>query len=368
MPFAEYLEMALYDPGGGFYAGGGRAGRGGDFLTSPEVGPLFAAVVARALDTWWDGLGRPDPYVVVEAGAGVGTLAAGVLAAAPRCGPALRYVLVERSAALRARQATTLELAPPAWALGPAHPGDDDFGVPATGLGSGPVATALAELPATSSTGVVLANELLDNLRFSLLVRSDDSWSEVRVGEDAGRLVEVLVPAASALAAEADVLAPGAPEGGRVPIQHAAGDWLRAALATLERGRVVVVDYADTTASMAGRPWSDWLRTYRGHARGGHPLGAPGESDITCEVAVDQLARVRPPDAHRSQAGFLTAHGLTVLVDEARAAWQARAAIGDLEALRARSRTHEAAALTDPTGLGAFTVLEWGTPPDATGE
>ena len=101
IPFADFVELALYDPDGGFYELGGRAGRRGDFLTSPEVGPLFGAVIARALDTWWAGLGCPDPYVVVEAGAGAGALARSVLDAAPSCAPALRYVLVERSAALR---------------------------------------------------------------------------------------------------------------------------------------------------------------------------------------------------------------------------------------------------------------------------
>jgi SAM-dependent MidA family methyltransferase len=77
---------------------------------------------------------------------------------------------------------------------------------------------------------------------------------------------------------------------------------------------------------------------------------------------VDQLAVVRPPSAERSQAEFLRAHGLDAVVEAARARWEERAHIGDLEALRARSVVGEAAALTDPTGLGAFRVLEWETP------
>ena len=78
-----------------------RAAPGRDFVTSPEVGTLFGALVARALDASWHELGAPDPFVVIEAGAGRGRLAADVLRAAPACAPALRYVLVERSAALR---------------------------------------------------------------------------------------------------------------------------------------------------------------------------------------------------------------------------------------------------------------------------
>ena len=103
------------------------------------------------------------------------------------------------------------------------------------------------------------------------------------------------------------------------------------------------------------------MRTYRGHDRGTHPLHAPGTQDITCDVAIDQLAAVRPPDFVRTQAQFLTAHGIDALVEEGRRIWGARAARPDLEALAMRSRIREAEALGDPAGLGAFTVLEWVT-------
>jgi SAM-dependent MidA family methyltransferase len=179
------------------------------------------------------------------------------------------------------------------------------------------------------------------------------------VGEEGGHLVEVLVPAAPELVEEAQRFAPDAPEGGRIPLQHRSREWLRQALATVERGRVVLVDYADATPSMARRPWNEWVRTYRSHGRGGHPLDGPGTQDVTCEVAVDQLARVRPLAADRSQAEFLQDDGIVAFTAEARAAWEERAHIGDLQAMKARSLVNEAAALTDPTGLGAFRVLEW---------
>ncbi len=303
--YDEVVEAALYDPDFGFYETGGAAGRRGDFLTSPEVGPLFGAVLARALETWWAEVGSPEPFTVVEAGAGRGTLRAAVVEA---CRVPLRYVAVERSRALR----------------------PDD---------------AVAGLPQDPFVGVVVANELLDNLPFGLLERTEDGWAEVRVDET---LHEVLVPA--------DGPSIDAPVGSRVPVQRAARAWVEAALALVPAGRVVAFDYADTTASMARRPWTDWVRTYRGHGRGGHPLTELGAQDVTCEVAVDQLPS---PTSDRSQADFLRAHGLHELVEEARRAWEERAHIGDLQALVARSRVSEAAALTDPTGLGAFRVLEW---------
>jgi SAM-dependent MidA family methyltransferase len=360
--FADYVDLALNDPGHGFFSAGGAAGRAGHFLTSAEVGPLFAAVMARALDARWAALGRPDPFVVVEAGAGPGTLAQGVMSARPRCAPALRYVLVERSEADRARLAERLDLEPPGWVLGPLVGGADDPDEVGPRAATGPLATALAELPALRVTGVVLANELVDNLPFLLLERRAPRWLEVRVGEQDGNLVEVLVPAAPDLGAEADRLAPAAPDGGRIPLQHAAVAWLRQALALVERGSVVVFDYADTTPSLAARPWPEWLRTYRGHARGTHPLERPGTQDVTCEVAVDQLSRARAPSSDRTQADFLRAHGLEELLRAARDAWHERAHVGDLEALTWRSRLAEGAALTDPAGLGAFRVLEWEVP------
>jgi SAM-dependent MidA family methyltransferase len=299
------VELALYDPDFGFYQTGGAAGRKGDFLTSPEVGPLFGTVLARAIETWWAELGRPEPFTVVEAGAGRGALRSAITAA---CRAPLRYVAVERSAALR---------------------GED----------------AVADLPGEPFVGVVLANELLDNLPFGLLERTTTGWAEVRVDAD---VREVLVPV------EGPAL--DAPVGARIPVQRAARAWVETALGLVAAGRVIVFDYADTSASMARRPWTDWVRTYRGHTRGGRPLEGLGSQDITCEVAVDQLPA---PTSNRSQADFLRAHGLDALVAEARRAWEERAHIGDLQALVARSRVHEAAALTDPAGLGAFRALEW---------
>jgi SAM-dependent MidA family methyltransferase len=140
-------------------------------------------------------------------------------------------------------------------------------------------------------------------------------------------------------------------------VAHAAASWVREAVALAgPGGRVVAFDYASTTDELAHRPWTDWLRTYRNHARGGHPLEQLGEQDITCEVAVDQLP---PTGRDRSQAEWLRAHGIDELVDAGRATWQERAAVGDLDAVKGRSRITEAEALLDPAGLGAFRVLEW---------
>jgi SAM-dependent MidA family methyltransferase len=356
--FDEFVELALYHQPDGFFAGGGGAGRAGaDFLTSPEVGPLFGAVVANYLDAVWVDLGRPDPFVVVEAAAGRGALAIAVLAAAPECARALRYVLVERSEVLRARQSEHLPLGAPFEILGPSVDPEDP--VPSPTEGTGPLLCSLEELPSEPVDGVVLANELLDNVPFRLFERVAGTWHEVRVTLDGDQLVELLVVAEADVTARLSALAPDAVDGARVPLQQGAVDWLADALGVVRDGAVLVVDYADTTPSLAARPQAEWLRTYVHHGRGDGPLEQPGRQDVTCEVAVDQLARLRAPSSSTTQADWLRQHGIESLVDDGRRRWEAGAATGDLAALAGRSRVREAEALTDPSGLGAFTVLEW---------
>ena len=358
------MEWALYGEPDGFYASGRGAGRRtGDFLTSVEVGPLFGRLVARLADRCWEELGRPSDFTLLDAGAGRGTLARSVLAARPACGDAggLRYVLVERSAALRREHEQLLD-DPPAGAR----------------------VESRADLPDEPITGVIVANELLDNLPCRVLERTADGWAEVYVelesgGEpvasspsgrsdggvighlpsSAGRFAETLRPAPVDVAAVAAALAPDAPVGGRVPLASAAVDWVGRALTGLERGTLVVIDYTDTSASLASRPPREWVRTYRAGARGHDPLVDPGALDITVEVPLDQILAAHPGAAVCDQASFLRTLGIEDLVAEGRAVWHERAALGDLPAIEARSRIHEAESLCDPAGLGAFTVITW---------
>ena len=119
----------------------------------------------------------------------------------------------------------------------------------------------------------------------------------------------------------------------------------------------MAIDYATPiTAMLAGRPYRDWLRTYRNNERGDHYLAAPGTQDITIDVPIDQLPE---PDAVRSQAQFLQRWGIDELVEEGKRIWEEQAARPGLEAMKMRSRISEAEALLDPAGLGAFLVAEW---------
>lgn len=362
--FDRFMEAALYDPADGFFTAGGGAGRSdGDFITSPEVGSLFGAVVARALDAWWEELGRPDPYVVVDAGAGRGQLARDVLRVGPACAPALRYVMVERSPRLRRLQHDDLKLEPPEDALGPAVKLGDDDDDPEPVPGTGPIVTQTEALPAVSFTGVIVANELLDNLPFRLVERSDEGWNEVRVGlDEGGGFSEVLVAAEPDLSAQATELLPEAGPFARLPIQNGVAEWLSECGAVLRRGVVAVVDYADEAPGFAARGPGSWLRTYRGQARGRGPIEAPGDQDITADVVLESLRAAARREGfavveESSQADWLRRHGIEELVEAGRATWEEQAAVGGLEALKGRSRVHEAEALLDPEGLGAHRVV-----------
>lgn len=344
MPVSEYVEACLYDSDGGFYmrSGGGRAGgRSGHFLTAPEVGPLFGAVLARALDAWWGELGEPDPFTVIDWGAGPGTLARSVLASEPGCmaAGALRLVLVELSPAQRD--------------LHPEHP---------LVLSVAQVSDAL---PQGASAGVIVANELLDNLPSDVVRRTAGGWEELTVATDgvgSDRFSLVAIPASLELVAGLPEVAAGA----RVPVQRAARSWVAEARRVLGTGRIVAFDYGVTTEVLAERAdRSDdpaaglgWLRTHREHDDGSWWLADPGSCDITVDVALDQVQADHRAEVC-TQAEFLRGHGIDELVAEGRAAWAERAGVGDLDALKARSRAREAEALLDPDGMGAFNVLVW---------
>lgn len=321
--FDEFMDAALYAPGTGFYATGGVAGRRGDFITSPEVGPLFGSIVARRLDAIWGELGEPEEFVVAEAAAGVGTLARTILAAQPACAQtgALSYVLVETSDPMRARHGDLV----------------------AKGCRSA------AALP-PDGADVTLANELLDNLPTRILERTETGWSEVMV-DPTTRTEAVDVCRDQPEIPDASFVAVGA----RVPFSQRGIAWIEHAL---ERTRhtLIIIDYGADTTELAARGQSNWLRAYRGHQRVDDPLSAPGTADITVDVPFDQLPA---PTARCTQADWLTENGLEPVLEAARRVWEERAHIGDLPAMKARSALTEAGALTDPDGLGAFVIEEW---------
>jgi SAM-dependent MidA family methyltransferase len=330
--FDHYMDASLYGSHG-FYARGHGAGTQRDFLTSPEVGTLFGAVLARRMDTEWDRLGQPSTFTVVEVGAGPGTLARTVFAAQPRCVDTLQYVLVDRAEGMRA--------------LHHEH------------LPAGHV-QSLEELPSAPIVGMVIANELLDNIPTRVVQFDENSgqWIEKFVNTDEGkrqadwRRCEEQPPF--------DHLVQPVRPPWPIPLQRQAGELALRLLQLVQHGSLILIDYMRHTTAEFPPTEGEWMRTYRLHQRGIDPLAQPGDCDITVDVAADQLiAAVGTPTVWQPQSEALVAWGLTDVLSHSASTWATRTSDFDLDALRARSHSSEAPILTDPAGLGGFTVMEW---------
>ena len=269
-------------------------------------------------------------FTVVDYGAGPGTLARGILAASPQCLDALRYIAVEQSADQRAL-----------------HP-DSVMSL----------AELTPEVVGNGVVGVVLANELLDNLAFGQLLNTDGVLLSGVVDEHNGDLRHHFASEPSPELME--VLARSGDLSERILFDQSAAAEVVASIldGVLLRGRLIVIDYARLRSEEVE------VRTYQEHGRAGDPLRDLGTKDITVDVDLEQLqARTRPADAISTQARWLEQHGIDELVEEGRRVWKETASIGDLSALRFRSRIREAEALLASDGLGGFYVAEWITNP-----
>jgi SAM-dependent MidA family methyltransferase len=325
MPFERFMEISLYDPEGFFGGNTLRSEKGGDFLTSPEVSPLFGETLATYVERERERIG--EPFQVVDVGAGSGSLLRSLLDTVD-----VDALAVEASPA--ARQALR-EFLP------------DD--------------RVLTDLP-DSIRGVVIANELIDNLPMALAQRVDDKWRERWVGLDGNKLTFVDAESRPEVLSWLDLFAGEVGDGGWVEVQLAAQRWMSIALHRLEAGSILLIDYGDTTENLQPRRQDGTLRTYRSHHLGPHPLDEPGETDITADVNFSALIATAGATGsevalHR-QDDFLSGLGLRDRLSDLRRAELEAARGGDeMERLRLRTLKTEAETLLHPRGLGDFRVL-----------
>ena len=224
MPFVRYMDLALYDPAGGYYRGPeARPGRAGDFITAPEAHPIFGRAVARVLDETWRRLGEPARFVVREHGAGDGTLALAILDGLRREGSGLeRASRTSRSRSSRAARGDRLATGDAGWA----------------DILTGPAAVA------EPIVGAVLGNEVLDALPVHRVRRREDALVELAVGLDGEQLVEVEIePTTPALGERLVSEGVELVDGQTAEICLALDRWVGDAAAGLARGLLLLIDY-----------------------------------------------------------------------------------------------------------------------------
>ncbi|HEX5671364.1 MAG TPA: SAM-dependent methyltransferase [Acidimicrobiia bacterium] len=328
MPFERFMELALYGPDGYFTSGPLRSEKAGDFLTSPEISPMFGSTLAVFVKQEMGRIG--EPFQLIEVAAGSGTLLGPLLATFPVSARA-----VEVSAAARRALAATL---PEQHIVG-------DF----------------AELP-EPMRGVILANEFVDNLPMAIAQLTPGGWRERWVGLDGDDLTFVDHPVRPEVKAWLLEYAGPVEPGGWVEVQLEAAAWLKTALERLTAGCVVLIDYGDLAENLSPRRRDGTLRTYRSHHLGPHPLDEPGATDITADVNFSALvATARSVGAsvelHR-QDDFLASLGLRQHLGDLRRKELELARRGHSdERLLVRNLVHEAQTLLHPRGLGDFRVL-----------
>ncbi|MBK7023359.1 MAG: SAM-dependent methyltransferase [Sulfuritalea sp.] len=326
LSFARYMELALYAPGLGYYAGGahkfGDHEAGGDFLTAPELTPLFAAALARQVAQV---IAASSPQVI-EAGAGSGRLAADLLTAlaAMDCLPE-RYRILELSGELRARQQATLAARAPQFA---------------------DRVEWLDELPEHFS-GCLVGNELLDAMPTHALRWSDGTDEaallERGVGLKDSELAAAERPATGALLAAAEALGIRAPYRGEISL--AARSWVSELARRLEQGALLLIDYGLPRHELY-HPLRDGgtLRCHYRHRVHEDPFWFPGLSDITTHVDFTAVA----------EAGFDA--GLKVLGFTSQANFLLNCGIGDL-LQTSKVDAGDTASADDLRARGAVNVL-----------
>jgi SAM-dependent MidA family methyltransferase len=363
------MDLALYHPRHGYYSAlRAPPGPRGDYFTSPETHPAFGALLARQVQEVWERLGRPAPFVVEEWGAGSGRLAADLLAAAPALAPAfaasLTYRIVERSPALRRAQQHLLRphAARVHWHPSPtptAAPPPADVS-PNCRAGVHPLPPGDPEAtPLPDLVGCVLAHELLDAFAVHRVVRRGDALRELYVDWQAHGFREVEgAPSTPELAAYFGRLGVLPPDGAVAEVNLGALAWLRQIASYLERGAVLIVDYARPAELLfSARYPRGTLRTYYRHSVGDDPYARVGWQDLTTHVDLTSLllegraAGLTPLGVAR-QRDFLHRVGLP--------AYEAAVRGADLPAAEARASLTGLAALARAGGLGDHWVVGFG--------
>ena len=275
LPFSRYMEMALYEPGMGYYsAGAHKLGAGGDFTTAPELSPLFGAAICATLVPVLEGLRQNGlPTQILEFGAGTGKLASSILTRLGDLGIQLdRYDIIEISPDLAQRQQEHIEKT-----IDQLHLNTQ--------------CNWLSQLP-KNFKGVILANEVIDAIPCDAIIYQNGFWYWFGVAFEDGKLVwKVGAPVEQQLLPES-LLSSNFSEGYVTELHAPANAWVQQVMQHLEAGLFLTFDY--------GFPESEYyhpqrlegtLMAHHRHHAIQDPFHLPGLCDLTTHVEWSQIAR-----------------------------------------------------------------------------
>lgn len=295
--FADYMQQALYTPHLGYYSGGGnKFGVGGDFVTAPQISPLFAQAIANQLADVLANTGGS----ILELGAGTGKLAQGLLQAlASQQQLPTRYYILEVSANLRQRQQESLQACLPADLYARLH--------------------WLEALP-ESFTGGVIGNEVLDAVPVQLAQWSAGTWLERGVAYDNDFVWRTRPLASTSLLAHIDTSQ--LPEDYLTEINPAAQGLIASLAAMLQQGLILFPDYGFSAREYYHPQRNQGtLMCHFQHYAHDNPLIYPGLQDITAHVdftamAETALAHGLDCAGYTNQAQFLINCGILQLLQQ----------------------------------------------------
>jgi len=293
IPFSRYMEMALYQPGLGYYSAGlHKLGAAGDFVTSPELGSLFAGCLARQIEEISQCLGE---YDILEIGAGSGHLAADILQLLDKGLLPGRYMILDRSADLRQVQREHLSSVAPGlldrveWLD---HPPDRPW------------------------RGVLLANEVIDALVIERFQVANSGLKQLCVGEQDGGFAWVDRPAPGEMVNSFEALGVDFPANYRSELSLQLFPWLKAMTASMQQGLALFIDYGYPRREYYLQERNDGtlICHYRHRAHDDVFLW-PGLQDITAFVDFTLLAEAADQcglqvEGYTNQAMFLLGCGL----------------------------------------------------------
>jgi SAM-dependent MidA family methyltransferase len=275
IPFARYMEMALYEPGMGYYsAGAHKLGAGGDFTTAPELSPLFGAAIVETLLPILEGLKDQGLSTqILEFGAGTGKLAESILIRLHHLGFYLdRYDIIEISPDLAQRQEERLKYL-------------------TKKLNLSTQSNWLSSLP-SNFKGIILANEVIDAIPCDAIIYQNGFWYWQGIAIMNGKLAWARgQPVEQSLIPET-LLTGNFAEGYVTELHAPANAWMRQVAHHLDTGLFLTFDYGFPEAEYyhAQRLEGTLMAHHRHHAIQ-DPFHLPGLCDLTAHVEWSQIAR-----------------------------------------------------------------------------